>query len=1225
MRPGIGGDMSNIIGSVRVTPPTPRPGESVLVEVCDADGVPLADPAAAVTIAAVPGAVQHLQFPTEGTRTLGITARGPDGPERTDAEIVVAGAPVTFTGAHGTAEVAMVGVTQSQVSPYTAVLTLGSTADVRAVSRLRPFRPIAGGLRFVGAATAARRTAAASPLERLIASSAALAVESGTGGAGDVAGTTFVAEKVDVTRWKDLLRTRQQTFTWDFGDGTSATTETPVVSHDYFAAIDHGSGVGTFDVTVRVTPGDIEVRRTLTIYSAYALSRRAGTIVAHTTGDLFAHKKYTQLSGSFVVHNVEDAPLVLDRMSVTAYAADPDAAAVPRPFRQLAHAIQIPARGATSIGVNVPFVEGRPDAGELPYDARGFTVIYAGTAGGVPVRCSFSFDIPVEEWDDRPHFPELPELPPLVRKVWPWEMVEDWWRQELGRLEELINPADIVLDTVTGTVAIPLDALAGVSVRQAELAVNTVLSGVFAPVQTRALAADQLDVPATRRLTPRLGGLVGSATERRIGAARNAATRGSAGTRGPGGQVDARGIAVERERATGIAVGRDAGTRLDAGRAAVLNTASVLDNARAFAGLFAERTFHTLEGEFPGPPDVGPILEGAVCDPDNLTEEELALAENGQLVCQLTDEVVDVMMPARWMNARRGDVILSPGGDGLIGGLMLRVSPPQLYSHSGIMTRNFDEIAHSTGSQDRLMDHQVGFTSEGSDGFDPPILKWMWPGAIRQSVQDSVEGQLFPDPDFAGKNYRITAFGTQTVGITHNDKMVMIPPLVLKPDPLLETPQVRSTLHAIAAAARADAGIPGTKGKYHYRFFCYTDPSIGLENGHDPGVGWAVGTRASVCSSFIWMKVREHVQLEGTNELLIPSDLEQKDVDAGASVGPTTIDGLYRYTAAERLNAGEWLYEHIYDMAYEKAGWFGTLLTDAPDDIANQFLNVFASDDADGKDSEEWRNTQDANAVSPDDMIWWDGPEKGGVYGFVEPAIFREPRVETYTVSRWKKVITRGRVHGRVLAGGAAAGGASVSLYGDKTAISAADGTFSIENVPLGDYLLKASKVIDGAYHSVQLPIKLTSDDLSVDVVLQPPDERFRLAQVFIDFRGVDEEDFGDDEILDPGPEYFELELSPSKLSNSKTKTYTWGGEVRAVYTITTKLLVGNIIDVVVNGRLYEGASEDTDDLDGQGSLAFQVPPGGTGGAVLRITNTDEDDDDEGRLSISVTNARNDN
>jgi hypothetical protein len=634
----------------------------------------------------------------------------------------------------------------------------------------------------------------------------------------------------------------------------------------------------------------------------------------------------------------------------------------------------------------------------------------------------------------------------------------------------------------------------------------------------------------------------------------------------------------------------------------------------------------TLEGELDGPPPAGPIAEGQICTPDNLTEADLAQADQGQLVCQLTDEVKDVLMPARWMNARKGDILLSPGGDGIIGGLMLRVNPPQWYSHSGIMTRNYDEITHSTGSQKRLMDHQIGVIEDGTDGFEPSVLKYMWPGAIRQTVQKSIEGENFPDPEY-DKTYSVSAFGKQTVGITHNDQMVMIPPLVVKPDPMLETPAIRSTLHAIATDASNDAGRPGVKSKYHYRFYCYTDPTIGLGNAEGPGAGWAMGTRPSVCSSFIWMKAEGRAtNLETTQSLVTPTDLEANDVAKGAAVRPVTRDGLYMYSATERLNAGEWLYDYIYNQAYEIAGWAGTLLTDAPDDVANQFLNVFENDNADGKDSEDWRTPEDADAVSPDDMLWWDGPDKGGVYGFVEPAIYREPRIESYTVSRWKKVVTRGDIHGRVFANGALTSGALVQVYESKSAFSASDGTYSLNDVPLGGYMLKASKVIDGALHSVQQTIDLTGEDMTVDIVLQPPDERNRLAQIFIDFRGVDEENWPEsDEIHDPGPEYFELELSPSLLTNSASRTYKWGGELRMEYTITVKLLVGNSIDVVVNGTMYEGTSEDNDDLDGQGSTGFQVGLNETKGATLTITNTDEDDDDEGKLSISVKNVRNDN
>lgn len=146
-----------------------------------------------------------------------------------------------------------------------------------------------------------------------------------------------------------------------------------------------------------------------------------------------------------------------------------------------------------------------------------------------------------------------------------------------------------------------------------------------------------------------------------------------------------------------------------------------------------------------------------------------------------------------------------------------------------------------------------------------------------------------------------------------------------------------------------------------------------------------------------------------------------------------------------------------------------------------------------------------------------------------------------------------------------------------------------------------------------------------MDVHLKPPADRYRLAQVFIDFWGRDEETWASDEILDPGPEYFELELGPDKLINSAHRTYKWGGEMRMEYDITVRLLVNNTIDVAVQGTLYEGTSEDTDDLDGQGGLTFQVPIGQTTGATLHITNTDEDAGDEGVFSISVKNVRNNN
>jgi hypothetical protein len=149
------------------------------------------------------------------------------------------------------------------------------------------------------------------------------------------------------------------------------------------------------------------------------------------------------------------------------------------------------------------------------------------------------------------------------------------------------------------------------------------------------------------------------------------------------------------------------------------------------------------------------------------------------------------------------------------------------------------------------------------------------------------------------------------------------------------------------------------------------------------------------------------------------------------------------------------------------------------------------------------------------------------------------------------------------------------------------------------------------------------AENETFDISLQDPPERFRRAQVMLDFWGRDDE-WGDDEFTDPGAEYFEVALSPDQLTHTTSRTYRWGGELRAEYRITFRLLVNNTIDVQIDGKLYEGTSEDTGDLDGLGSTNLQVPVNQTQAATLSITNTEEDDPDEGRLAISVRNIRSD-
>jgi hypothetical protein len=182
------------------------------------------------------------------------------------------------------------------------------------------------------------------------------------------------------------------------------------------------------------------------------------------------------------------------------------------------------------------------------------------------------------------------------------------------------------------------------------------------------------------------------------------------------------------------------------------------------------------------------------------------------------------------MNARKGDIVLSPGGNGFIGNLLRQVDHPQRYSHSGIMTRNHDQITHCTMNEDRLMAYPVGKDSltgdpQPVDGFRPDAVKYGWPGVITQTVENAVTEEPFLDPETANlpsdqqKWYALQSFGAQPVGMTIDQSWEIVPSLVVMPDPFEETVALRTALHAIADDAAAQTG------KGHYRFFCYSDPT----------------------------------------------------------------------------------------------------------------------------------------------------------------------------------------------------------------------------------------------------------------------------------------------------------------------------------------------------------------------------------------------------------------
>jgi hypothetical protein len=485
--------------------------------------------------------------------------------------------------------------------------------------------------------------------------------------------------------------------------------------------------------------------------------------------------------------------------------------------------------------------------------------------------------------------------------------------------------------------------------------------------------------------------------------------------------------------------------------------------------------------------------EGQECDPDNVPDN----VPDG-MVCQLTSEVQWRYVPGRLLNAKKGDCLLDPGGPGLVGQLLRQVTPAQFYSHCGIMTKNHIQITHSTGSDDWLKDHVAGnfLGNKGTDGFDPTALKYLWPGTVTQTIDNAYYGEWITSHDTGP--YRIADF---SFAPDLSDKSTIIYPVVVKPNPFDETAAVRAKLHAIADAALAIKG--------HYRFYCYTKPEIALgpEGVAGADSGWAEGTLATTCSSFIWLSAQHAgIKLEGPNKITGVGDLETTDVLGGAAVDSSTLDGLYFYTAEERLAAAKWLYQDVYDIAYNKAGFFGTLFTDAPDTVANQLCNTFASDSADinAVDEDAWKNTGSANSVSPDNIIFWDGPGSGNqgqfhsVYGHVEEVFYRPGTYAQVPIFRWKLVPTKGKLTGTVTAN-ADVTGANVSIgNGFQDFVVRGDGRFEFDNVPSGDYQLTAGLNIGGYWNSGSVNAHVDAGQTTdVTIALDPPPEIYRSITIW--------------------------------------------------------------------------------------------------------------------------------
>ena len=273
-----------------------------------------------------------------------------------------------------------------------------------------------------------------------------------------------------------------------------------------------------------------------------------------------------------------------------------------------------------------------------------------------------------------------------------------------------------------------------------------------------------------------------------------------------------------------------------------------------------------------------------------------------------------------------------------------------------------------------------------------------------------------------------------------------------------------------------------------------------------------------------------NIRLEGPNKSISEEHLEPKDLVAHPSSSSSSmLDGLYHYSSKVRTEAVNYLHDLVENKAFAKSGPIGKFLADAPDDLADQICNAFAFDwtDGDSKNSNKWENPEEGNAVSPSDMMLWDGQDtltnKNGfssVYGFVENAHYEMGETEFVNIWKWNHVETRGNIDGIVIADFDVIAtkvelkGSNVSTEVETSEKDAESGQFRgqfrFKDIFSGKYQIYAGKDHEGMWYSNLVDIEVTvgTTQENIELHLQPPPGIVRLVKIHFDIISLERYSF---------------------------------------------------------------------------------------------------------------------
>ena len=164
----------------------------------------------------------------------------------------------------------------------------------------------------------------------------------------------------------EITMTTPATYAWSFGDGQTLTTTSPLVWHDYTAAMAPFSQFSFFDAQVSVTTsaGTVLEQKVVPIFSIYADNRAKGIVQPPT--------QVTSVSATSVgltLTNYEPTPVSIAQANLELLPCDPALPARPQPPQAMA--LTIPAASSSTVNVTPPL---------LPPDVCALGIHLIGTA-----------------------------------------------------------------------------------------------------------------------------------------------------------------------------------------------------------------------------------------------------------------------------------------------------------------------------------------------------------------------------------------------------------------------------------------------------------------------------------------------------------------------------------------------------------------------------------------------------------------------------------------------------------------------------------------------------------------------------------------------------------------------------------------------------------------------------------------------------------------------------